>query len=223
MFFHLQQYEVARFGASRFQNPQTADQDMVLMFLRTEMRMAVCTVHSKKAAGEFRTLSTGKVIPRRLWTAEMKAFYQAKLSEVPRPPFVFKMTIMGWIVALLVVAVCGMIIYDGMKPPLPKSAETIAMEQKPAVGDLYFGHYEAPQGTVDRLGFGWFKVLKVEGDTYYIAKSTNMSKTSKPKEQLDNSHFEPEGTSVKITEQAGFLINLKSVDGGVELYFTDKK
>lgn len=223
MFFLLQQYEAARFGASQLQNPQAVDQDMILVFLRIEMRMAVCTVNSKKAAGEFRSLSTGMVIPRRLWTAEMKDFYQVKSSEVPRPLFVFKMTILGWIVALLVVAVLGMIIYDGMKPPLPKSVETVAMEQKPAVGDLYFGHFEARQGTGDCLGFGWFKVLKIQGDTYYIAKSTNMSKISKPKEQLDNSTFEPEGTPVKITEQAGYLINLKSADQGLEIYFTDKK
>jgi len=222
MFFLLQQYEAVRFEASQLQNPQTVDQEMVLVFLRTEMRMAVCTVNSKKAAGEFRSLSTGKAISRRLWTAEMKAYYQTKSVEVPGPAFVFRITILGWIVALLVVAVFGMIIYDEVKPPLPKSAQTIAMEQKPAVGDLYFGHFEAGQGTGDRLGFGWFKVLKVQGDTYYIAKSTNMSKISKPKEQLDNSTFEPEGTPVKITEQAGYLINLKSADQGLEIYFTDK-
>ncbi|MGB3105370.1 hypothetical protein [Sphingobacterium siyangense] len=222
MFFLLQQYEATRFAAGHLQNPQTAEQAMVLVFLRTKMHMAVCTVNSKKATGEFKDLSTGKVISRRLWTAEMKAFYQTKSKEVPRPPFVFKMTILGWIATLLIVAVFGMIIYEGMKPPLPKSAETIAMEQKPAVGDVYFGHFEARPGPGDRLGFGWFKVLKVDGDTYYIAKSTIMSKTSKPKEQLDNSTFEAEGTPVKITEQAGYLINLRSADQGLEIYFTDK-
>jgi len=223
MFFSLQQYEAARFAASQLQNPQSADREMTLVFVRTKMRMAVCTVNSKKAAGEFRDLNTGQVIPTRLWTTEMKTFYQTKSSQVPNPPFVFKMTILGWIAVLLIVGFLGMLIYDGAKPPLPKSAEAVAMEQPPAVGDTYFGHFEARQGTGDRIGFGWFKVLKVEGDTYYIAKSTTMSKTSKPKEQLDNRNYEPEGTPMKITEQAGYLINLKSVDQGLEIYFTDKK
>lgn len=222
MFFSIQQYEAARFRVDFFQNPQTATGEMSLVFLRTEMRMAVCTVHSKKAAGEFRDLATGKVMPRRLWTAEMKAFYVTKSNEVPPPPFVFKMTVLGWIAALMVVAVFGMIIYDELKPPLPKSAKTIAMEQTPAAGNLYFGHFEALPGAGDRIGFGWFKVVKVQGDTYYIAKSTDMSKTSKPKEQLGSTDFEMDGTPVKITEQASYMINLKSIDGGIEFYFTDK-
>lgn len=119
--------------------------------------------------------------------------------------------------------VFGMLIYKSAKPPLPKSVETIAMEQKPAVGDIYFGHFESRQSKNDRIGFGWFKVVKVEGDTYYIAKSTAMSKTSKPKEHMDSNSFEMEGIPVKITEQAGYMINLKSPDKGVEIYFTGKK
>lgn len=111
---------------------------------------------------------------------------------------------------------------ENTRNAIASTAETIAMEQKPAVGDVYFGHFGARPGPGDRLGFGWFKVLKVDGDTYYIAKSTIMSKTSKPKEQLDNSTFEAEGTPVKITEQAGYLINLRSADQGLEIYFTDK-
>jgi len=223
MFFLIQQYQAARFSASELQNPKTPGQGMDLVFLRTEMRMAVCTVNSRKAAGEFRDISSGKTIGRRLWTAEMKAFYHLKNKEVPQPPFVFKMTIMGWIVSVLLIIVFGMICYDAVKPPLPKSAESIAMEQKPRVGDTYFGHFEAAQGMGDRLGFGWFRVVKVEGDTYFIAKSTTMSKTSKPKEKLESNSFETEGIPVKITEQASYLINLKSEDGGMELYFTAKK
>lgn len=222
MFFLVQQYIAARFSAGQMENPQAPGQAMDLVFLRTEMRMAVCTVHSRKAAGEFRDVNTGKVIRRRSWTPEMKAFYQSKTNEVPSPPFVFKLTIVGWIFTVLIIAFFAMLTYDAVKPPLPKSAASLAMEQKPAVGDIYFGHFEARQGT-DRLGFGWFRVTKVEGDTYFIAKSTTMSKTSKPKEQLESNSFEIEGTPVKITEQASYLINLKSADGGMELYFTDKK
>ncbi|MDF2515320.1 MAG: hypothetical protein K0R59_616 [Sphingobacterium sp.] len=223
MFFLIQQYQAARFSASELQNPQTPGQGMDLVFLRTEMRMAVCTVNSRKAAGEFRDVSSGKTIRRSLWTAEMRTFYNKKNAEVPGPPFVFKMTVLGWIVAALVLAVFGMIGYDAVKPPLPKSAETVAMEQKPIVGDTYFGHFEVGQGMGDRLGFGWFRVVKVEGDTYFIAKSISMSKTSKPKEQMDSNSFETQGIPLKITEQAGYLINLKSEDGTMEVYFVDKK
>lgn len=81
------------------------------------------------------------------------------------------------------------------------------MEQTPVAGDIYFGRYEAYKETDERLasevGFGWFKVVKVEGNVYHIAKSTQMNKTHKPKEELNNTDFETEGTPVKITEQAG--------------------
>lgn len=102
MFFFVQQYEVVSFSAHQLENPQTLGQEMELVFLRTEMRMAVCIVNSRKAVGEFRDLSTGKAIRHRLWTAEMKAFYTLKNKEVPSPPFVFKLTIVGWIVTLMI-------------------------------------------------------------------------------------------------------------------------
>lgn len=32
-----------------------------------------------------------------------------------------------------------------------------------------------------------------------------------------------EGTPAKITEQAGYMVNMKAVDGKMEIYFTDNK
>ncbi|WP_255453802.1 hypothetical protein [Parapedobacter sp. SGR-10] len=32
-----------------------------------------------------------------------------------------------------------------------------------------------------------------------------------------------DGTPAKITEQAGYMVNKKAVDGKMEIYFTDKK
>lgn len=114
-----------------------------------------------------------------------------------------------------------------LKSAPPQSAEFIAMEQTPVAGDIYFGRYEAYKETDERLasevGFGWFKVVKVEGNVYHIAKSTQMNKTHKPKEELNNTDFETEGTPVKITEQAGYMINMKSTDDKMEIYITTKK
>ena len=101
------------------------------------------------------------------------------------------------------------------------------MKKAPVEGDVYFGHFESFKNAGERIasnvGFGWFRVVKVEGDVYYIAKASEMSKNYKPKEQLNSADFEVENTSVKIIEQSGYMINLKAIDGKMEIYITDKK
>lgn len=74
------------------------------------------------------------------------------------------------------------------------------------------------------IRFGWFKVAKVENNEYHIAKSTEMNRGYKPKEQLNNTDFEVQSMPpVKITEQTGYNISFKSDDGLTEIYITDKK
>ena len=129
---------------------------------------------------------------------------------------------------VLLIAVFGFIAYDSVKPPLPQPAEYTAMEQAPAVGDIYFGHYEqyrekgTPVGA--KIGFGWFKVTKVEGNDYYLALSTQMSKTYLPKEELNSADFETENLpAVQVSEQTGYNLRFKSADELTEVYITDKK
>ncbi|WP_433903494.1 hypothetical protein [Sphingobacterium puteale] len=228
MFFVISRIELAAHRNDSLQNPKNSENQMILGIYRQFTRSALFSVYSKKAYGEFWDESTQKKIARRLWTFEMKSFANQKIAEAPKPPYIFKLTIIGWIFCLLMLTAMGMIVYQEMKPPLPKTAEAVAMEKTPAVGAIYFGHYEiykekgTPVGA--EIGFGWFKITRVDGSNFYLAKSKDMSKTSKPKEQLSNADFEAtELPVVKLSEQTGYNIRFKSADGLTEIYITDKK
>ncbi|PVH23905.1 hypothetical protein [Sphingobacterium corticibacter] len=227
MIFVINKLELAAYDINDIQNPKNPSNPMVMGLYRTQSKTALFTVHSKKAFAEFWDNTERKKIARRLWTPEMKAFASQKIAQAPKPASIFKLTIVGWLFVALVVTAFGLIAYQAVKPPVPKSAESVAMEQKPVVGDLYFGRFEAFKEPSDHIasgmGFGWFKVIDVDGDVYHIAKSTDMSITHKPKEALNSTDFESEGTPVKITEQASYLITMKSVDGKMEISITDKQ
>lgn len=227
MFFVINKIEQAVHRTDNLQNPKTPGNAMLLGIYRNKVRTALYTMYTKKTFGEYWDEVENKKIPKRLWTPEMHAFYTHKAKEAPRPPFIFKATIIGWIFLLLVISVFGLLIYEGVKPPIPKTAEHVAMEKLPVTGDIYFGHYETykekgnPLGV--KIGYGWFKIVKIEDDTYFVAKSTEMSKSHQPKEQLNSAHFEADGIPLKLEEQTGYNLRLKSADGLTEVYITDKK
>lgn len=228
MFFVINKIEQAIHRTDGLYNPKNPSNPMILGIYRTQSRTALFTVYSKKAYGEFWEDGTRKRIANRYWTPEMKVFARQKAAEAPLPPFIFKLTIVGWVFVALVIATMGLIVYQETKPPVPKSAAYVAMEQAPVVGDIFFGHYEkykekgTPIGA--EIGFGWFKIVKVESSDFYLSKSTEMSKTSKPKEQLNNSNYETETLpALQLSEQTGYNIRFKSADGLTEIYITDKK
>jgi len=228
MFIAIDKIEQSAHHTDKLQNPKALGNAMVLSIYRNKIRTALYIVNTKKTYGEYWDKVENKKIPKRLWTPEMKALYKAKALEAPMPPYIFKITIIGWIFVLLMTGVFGMIVYNELKPPLPKSEEYVAMEKAPVEGDIYFGRYEIYKEKGNPLGmegrFGWFKVLQVEGDIYHIAKSTEMNKGHKPKEQLNSTNFETESMPpVKLTEQTGYNIRFLSDDGLTEIYITDKK
>ena len=226
MFFAIDKIEVGAFEVQ--ENPKNSGNLMILTVFRTQSRTAFFTVNSKKAFAEFWDGSERKKIAKRFWSPQMKTFAAQKIAETPKPSFIFKFTIVGWIFNLLVIAFFGYLIYDSVKPPVAKPAEYVAMEQSPVEGDIYFGHFEiykekgTPIGA--KIGYGWFKVSKVEGGSYYLSKSTQMSQVHKPKEELNSTDFESETmTSLKLMEQTGYNLRFKSEDGLTEVYITEKK
>ncbi|PJR04249.1 hypothetical protein [Avrilella dinanensis] len=228
MFFVINKIEQGVHRNEKLQNPKNPGNPMILGVYRQLTRTALFSVHSKKAYGEFWDEVTQKKIARRFWTPEMKAFANQKVAEAAKPPFIFKLTIVGWIFVLLMMTAMGLIVYQEMKPPIPKPAEYVAMEQAPVEGDIYFGKYEIYKEKGTPIGaeirFGWFKVLKVDGDVYHIAKSTEMNRGHKPKEQLNSVDFETESMPlVKLKEQTGYNIRFVSDDDLTEIYITDKK
>lgn len=228
MFFSIQKIEQAAHDTDTLQNPKNPGNPMVLGIYRNKIGTVIYSIHTKKTFGEYWDKVEKKKIPKRLWTPEMKEFYKQKALEAPKPPYLYKITIVGWIFVLGAIALFGYLIYDSAKPPLPKSEEYVAMEAAPAEGDIYFGRYEIYKEKGNPLGmegrFGWFKVLKVDGDVYHIARSTEMNRGHKPKEQLNSTDFETESMPpVKLTEQTGYNLRFKSDDGLTEVYITDKK
>ncbi|SFS71433.1 hypothetical protein [Sphingobacterium wenxiniae] len=228
MFLSIQKIEQTVHHIDSLQNPQNPHNAMVLGIYRNKVNSIVYSVYTKKTYGEYWDTVDNKKIPKRLWTPEMKAYYEQKAKEAPKPPYIYKITVVGWLFVLSAIALFGYLIYDSVKPPLPKSETYVAMEQVPSEGDTYFGRYEIYKEKGTPIGmegnFGWFKVLKVEGDVYHLATSIEMSKSHKPKEQLNNIDFNTETLPpVKLTEQTGYNIRFKSDDGLTEIYITDKK
>ncbi|MGS2738199.1 hypothetical protein [Sinomicrobium sp. M5D2P17] len=229
MFISIRKIEVATHRTDELKNPGNPGNEMQLSIFRTVGRTFFYTSYAKKASGEYWDVVEGKKIPKRLWTSEMKAYCTKKAKEAPRPPFIFKITIFGWIWLVACFATLGYIIYEANKPPLPKSEDVIAMEQPLEAGDLFFGHFEEYKEAeklgriASGTGFGWFRIVKVENDIYYVAKSTEMSKGHQPKEQLNNTDFETEVTPTKIKEKGSYSVRLLSTDGNTEFYLDDKK
>ncbi|WP_181151342.1 hypothetical protein [Sphingobacterium gobiense] len=228
MFFHIQKIEQSTHHTDNLQNPKTPGNPMVLGVYRNKARTIFYTIYTKKTFGEYWDSVENKRISKRFWTPEMKEYYQQKALDTPKPPFVFKMTVVGWLFILLFIGVFGYLIYDSVKPPLAKSEKHVAMEQAPVMGDVYFGRYEIYKEKGNPLGmegrFGWFKVLKVEGDVYHIAKSTEMNSAHRPKEEMNSTSFESKSLPpVKLTEQTGYNVRFKSDDGLTEIYITDKQ
>ena len=228
MFYAISQIEQAVHRPEKMRNPKNPHNPMILRVFRNKVRTAFFTIYAKKAGGEFWDDTEQKKIGRRHWTSEMKVFEKQKVAKAPKPSFIFKFTIVGWIFLAFFIGLFIFIIYDSTKPPLPKSEQAVAMEKTPAEGDIYFGKYEIYKEKGNPLGaeirFGWFKVAKVENNEYHIAKSTEMNRGYKPKEQLNNTDFEVQSMPpVKITEQTGYNISFKSDDGLTEIYITDKK
>ena len=228
MFFAIDKIEQNAHHTDLLQNPKTPGNAMVLGIYRNKIRTALYIVNTKKTYGEYWDKVENKRIPKKLWTPEMKAFYKEKALDAPKPPYIFKITVIGWIFVLLMVGIFVMLVYDAVKPPLPKPDTYVAMEQAPVAGDIYFGKYEIYKEKGNPLGaeirFGWFKILEVEGDVYHIAKSTEMNQGHKPKEQLNSTDFEAESMPlVELKEQTGYNIRFLSDDGLTEIYITDKK
>ena len=215
-------------SSHRFSASDDTSGGMVLNVCRTHMRSILCSVYSSKAFVEFRDEATNKALPKRKWSAEMQAAAASKIAAADKPPHIFKLTIIGWVCAALVVALFASLIYDSLKPSAPLPQEYTALLETPAEGDIYFGSYDTYKDkggklTFSGVGFTWFKIVGVDGDTYAIARSTDVSHTSRPKETLKNDTFAPEAVKMKITEQHGYDMRMQTEDGLMKIYFTGKK
>lgn len=229
MWIRIQDISVQQLDASHLKHPTTGDGPMVLNLFQREARTAFFVSRNKRTYSQYITHGKGSVVPRRKWTDEMKSFAHQELGKLPAQKGEFRVTIIGWLFLLLAFGVLGYITYDGLQAPARKKAFEERQVEMAAVnqGDIYFGNYRTykEKGNVlgSEGGFGWFKITKIEGDKYHIAKSVEISRAHKPKEQMNSTDFEQQASIVKAKELEAYSKIFISEDGLQEFNFQDKK
>lgn len=229
MWIRISKIDVKQLGATNLDNPVKAGSPMALALYQQEGRTAFFISMNKRVFAEYRETPAGTLIPKRKWTPEMDQFARAELAKIPTQKGVFKLTVFGWLFFLLAFGFLGYLFYEGMQAPAKREAYEQRMTDQATVeaGDIYFGRYRIYKEKGNMLGsqggFGWFKVLRIENDHYHIAKSVEISKEAKPKEQMNSTDFEPEATVVKAKELEAYSKQFISEDGLTEFNFNEKK
>ena len=229
MWIRVTDISLKQVDASHLENPKNTDTPMVLNLFQRETGTAFWSVYNKKVFPQFLETQYGKAIPKRKWTDKMKAFAQSEIEKMPPQKGRIKVTIFGWLLLLFAFGTMGYLAYEGLQAPgkAAKFQQRIAEASTVHEGDIYMGRIGVYKEKGNPLGmkgaFGFFKVVKINGDTYQIARSVEMSKTAKPKEQLNSINFEQETIAVKAKELAAYQKSFVSQDGLVEIYFSEKK
>lgn len=229
MWIRISKIDVRQVDASHLENPKNVATPMMLSLYQQESRMAFFVSKHKKILAEYLQVPGGSSIPKRKWSAQMNEFAQVELEKTPPGKGSFKITVVGWLFFLFAFGLLGYIAYEGVQEPARKEAYQQRMTEsaKVAAGDIYFGTYRAYNEKGNMLGskggFGWFKVVEIENDTYYIAKSTQLSDVAKPKEQMNSVDFEKETSAVKAKELGAYMKQFVSEDGLLEFSLNEKK
>ncbi|MGS2760927.1 hypothetical protein [Sinomicrobium sp. M5D2P9] len=234
MWIRISNISIKEVDAAHLKNPKNPGKPMVLNLFQREGRTILYVLKNKKVLLEYRdntfTTFTGTRIPKRKWTEEMKAFAQQEVEKVPPQKGGFKVTVLGWLFLLAVVGMLGYIAYDGLigQPQRMENFEQREAEMASVNrGDVFLGRIEVYKEKGSPLGmnleFGCFKVVKIEGDVYHIAKSIEMSKTAKPLDQMNSTDFEQEALVVKAEELGAHHKTFASDDDLIEISFRERK
>ena len=220
---------IKKVEADHLKNPKDPEKPMVLAFFQRESRSVLHVHQLKKVFPKYYQTPTGGSIPTRKWTHEMEAFAQQELAKLPPQNGRFKITIFGWIMLLFSFSLIGYAVYETATLPAQKEAYAQKNAALASVkeGEIYFGRYRVYQEkgnfTGSEGGFGWFKVVSIENDTYHIAKSVEISTAAKPKEQMNSSDFEEKSFAVKAKELEAYTKQFLSEDGLTEFNLGERK
>lgn len=229
MWIRVADISLKQIDANHLGNPKSPDTPMVLDLFQRETGTAFWVVKNKKVFTQFLETPSGKTIPKRKWTDKMKTFAQSEIEKMPPQKGRIKVTIFGWLFLLFAFGTLGYLVYEGLQAPKKAAKFQERMTEAATVreGDIYMGRIEVYKEKGNPLGmkgdFGFFKVVKINGDTYQIAKSVEMSKTAKPKEQLNSTDFEQEAIAVKAKELEAYQKSFVSEDDLIEIYLSEKK
>ncbi|MBC9797135.1 hypothetical protein [Sinomicrobium weinanense] len=230
MWIRVSKTSVKQVDAAHLKNPKNPGTPMTLNLYQAESRTVFFVIKSKKAIGEYLETPTGRRIPKRKWSPQMEELSRSQSAMVSPLKGGFKVTLLGWPVLLLVIYLIGNAVYETATLPARKKAYEQEMAELATVheGEIYFGRYRVYKEKGNFMdskesGFGWFKVIKVEDDTYHIAKSVEISDIAKPKEELNSSDFEEESFVVKAKELEAYHKAFASEDRLVEIVLSEKK
>jgi len=229
MWISITDISVKQIDASHLKSPVGPNNQMILNLFQREGRSAFWLTQNKRVYPQYIDTATGKVISRRKWTDQMKSFAQKELDNLPPQKGRFKITIVGWILLLFVVGIFGYITIEAVQAPAKKRQyqQELAKKARVAEGDIYLGKIEVYKEKGNPLGmkleFGWFKIQKIENDTYYIAKSVEMAKKSQDVKPQSNTKFSETNIAVKPKELEAYYKTFISEDGLTEISLTEKK
>lgn len=229
MWIRITKIGIKQIDASHLENPKKPGSPMTLNLYQLESRAVFFVVKSKKAIAKYLETSTGTRIPKRKWSPQMEELARNESAKVTLLKGGFKITLLGWPVLLLAIYLIGYAIYETVTLPVRKEAYKQEMAASATVheGDIYFGNYrfykEKGNFVGSKGGFGWFKVVSIENDTYHIARSVEMSDTAKPKEAMNSTDFEEETSAVKAKELEAYTKQFISEDGLIEFTAQEKK
>lgn len=230
MWIKLSELTVQQIKADQLKSPANPDSPLELYLFQRESSTAFFVSRNKKVLAKYIEKSSRVQIPKRKWTKHMQSFAEQSINNVPNQKSVFKITILGWLLLLVATALLGYIAYKEIQAPAKKARFEQKLEKAATihVGEIYFGHFEefkeskALGRISSKIGFGWFKVVKIEHNKYYISKGIQMSKKSIPKERLNNKEFEQGSTPVTAKEITAYNKTFESADRHIVFYLTQK-
>jgi hypothetical protein len=229
MWFRITDIIVYRADATHLENPVTPGSPMELGLFQRESRSVIHVYKPNKIFPMYYETPGGGRIPMQKWSYQMREFAQERISRLPPQKAVRRLTVFGWLLFLFGFSLIGYAVYETVNLPAQKEAYKQKMEALAIVhtGDVYFGRYriykEKGNFAGSEGGFGWFKVMNIENDTYHIAKSVEISKTAKPKEEMNSSDFEQETKAVKAKDLGAYTKQFLSDDGLIEFNLDRKK
>ncbi|WP_461532305.1 hypothetical protein [Sinomicrobium sp.] len=230
MWIRITDISVKRVDANNLENLENPGNHMLLDLFQRETSTAFFVTKNKRVYFRYIETATGKTVPRRKWTEPMKTFAQRELEQIPLQKSVFRLTVVGWIFLLGALVLFGYLAYDGLVAA-PERTEQHEKRRAELTqlhpGDIYLGRIEVYKEKGNPLGmqgeFGCFKVVSIDGDTYHLAKSIEMSKTARPIEQMNSSDFEEQTIEVKAKELSAYYKTFASEDGLTQISFREKK
>lgn len=229
MWFSIAEIIVKRVDATHLENPVHPGSPMELGLFQREVRTIIYVQRTKKVLPQYYETPGGDRIPMRKWSSEMNDFAQDKMAKLPPQKGMRKFTIFGWLLLLLCFYLIGYAVYETDTLPAQKEVYKQEMAELATVheGDIYFGRYRIYKEKGNFLGseggFGWFKVVSIESDTYHIAKSVEISNNAKPKEEMNSTDFEQATSAVKAKDLGAYTKQFLSEDGLMEFNFDQKK